>query len=388
MAVIDKEPSFTSGLSAARWCDGEYFANAPRKLGLLRLFMAQMGPDRGRMLWPTFPGVVIVAVNCALLMASYNSGHNILFLCVSLLTSVIAAGALLAYGNTMGLEWRLLPPRAFEAEACGRLVVQVRNRRRLLPALGLVARVEVPGGPKGGDQVPVSFVESGGGVGEGAWLHTPARRGMLRISLGALQTQFPFGFFRATLRGLSTIEVPVWPKPLPYDLRLAAHAASLSGEATVQRLGVGGETLGLRAYRPGDPPRLIHWKVSARVGSLVTRETAAESVLRYALDLEPGPGEWTDKSLDCLCGVALKLAMDLHAQGQLAAYRCRGNWRVLSDASDFDRLRDDLAALDAGPSRGARPQPPRACVVLGFAPNGKGGVSIHANGRTLGGSRD
>ncbi|MCS6852691.1 MAG: DUF58 domain-containing protein [Gemmataceae bacterium] len=50
-----------------------------------------------------------------------------------------------------------------------------------------------------------------------------------------------------------------------------------------RRPGSGAELLDLRDYRPGDPPKMIAWKVSARRGRLITRELESDVPVRCTL---------------------------------------------------------------------------------------------------------
>ena len=49
------------------------------------------------------------------------------------------------------------------------------------------------------------------------------------------------------------------------------------------RPGTGSELLDLRDYLPGDPPKTIAWKVSARRGKLMTKEFESEVPIRCTL---------------------------------------------------------------------------------------------------------
>src|SRR5262249_45207552 len=55
------------------------------------------------------------------------------------------------------------------------------------------------------------------------------------------------------------------------------------GQHRLRRPGGGGELLDLRDYLPGDPPKTIAWKVSARRDRLITKEFESEVPLRCTL---------------------------------------------------------------------------------------------------------
>src|SRR5205807_372769 len=52
------------------------------------------------------------------------------------------------------------------------------------------------------------------------------------------------------------------------------------------RPGTGSELMDLRDYLPGDPPRTIAWKVSARRDRLITKEFESEVPVRCTLFLD------------------------------------------------------------------------------------------------------
>lgn len=58
----------------------------------------------------------------------------------------------------------------------------------------------------------------------------------------------------------------------------------------LQRAGMGSELLELREYVPGDPPKAIAWKVSARRGQLMTREYESEVPVRTTLFVDHSYG--------------------------------------------------------------------------------------------------
>jgi uncharacterized protein (DUF58 family) len=55
-----------------------------------------------------------------------------------------------------------------------------------------------------------------------------------------------------------------------------------------QRLGSGSEVLQLRQYQPGDPPRAIDWKASARSRRLISRDFSEDQQLDIVLGVDAG----------------------------------------------------------------------------------------------------
>ncbi len=100
-------------------------------------------------------------------------------------------------------------------------------------------------------------------------------------------------------RELTVLPVAAQPTPLP-------HLAGLESRRWQPRPGGGfAEQHELREYRPGDPLRSVHWKLTAKTDALIVRE-AMEPVRRLVLvsfDLIDDP-EKLDATLDRLCWLA------------------------------------------------------------------------------------
>lgn len=80
----------------------------------------------------------------------------------------------------------------------------------------------------------------------------------------------------------------------------------------LNRAGMGSELLELREYVPGDPPKLIAWKVSARRGKLMTREYESEVPVRTVIFVDNSTptrlGPWGSRQCDTSSRLAASLA--------------------------------------------------------------------------------
>jgi uncharacterized protein (DUF58 family) len=65
-------------------------------------------------------------------------------------------------------------------------------------------------------------------------------------------------------------------------------ALILRGAQVALQPGTGSEVLQLREYRPGDPPRAIDWKATARVGRIVSRDFSTDQGLQIVLVVDAG----------------------------------------------------------------------------------------------------
>jgi uncharacterized protein (DUF58 family) len=147
--------------------------------------------------------------------------------------------------------------------AHGRLLITNTGR---LPALGFDALDSVDGVPL---RVSVPMLRPGV-PGELAYPVPTVQRGLIKLGPVTLQRRDPLGL--ATRSAPLTGAGWLWVHPkihatqalpvgltLDFDGRLAERAGSTAFSS-------------LREYRPGDDPRAVHWRSTARLGTLVVRE--------------------------------------------------------------------------------------------------------------------
>src|SRR5213078_2943113 len=87
---------------------------------------------------------------------------------------------------------------------------------------------------------------------------------------------FPFGLFVKAARPTGAEDVVVYPRRVAPPAALLRQVGGL-GDAPARRRGRGHDLHDLRTYHAGDDPRLIHWRVTARTGTLTVRELEAET---------------------------------------------------------------------------------------------------------------
>jgi uncharacterized protein (DUF58 family) len=216
----------------------------------------------------------------------------------------LVAGSLLLRHNVDAIEiTRVVAPHV-RVEDQARVGLTVRNTGDRPIAL---ARLE--------DSLPAfpswAAVCENLGPGETAHLETvltAQKRGVYPTGEVRVISGAPFGLTRARRTqsvGAGTIVVPRWvelasfpilePSSFPFE---TLHARA--------RTGAGEEYLGVREYRPGDPPRAVHWRSTARVGRLVVREYQEEMASPVSLVLYgPDRGEAPDSAFEyCVSAVA------------------------------------------------------------------------------------
>jgi uncharacterized protein (DUF58 family) len=373
-----------TGQRAAEWSDPGFFADrVGRSTNFWRLLWFLLLPPDTHRTVATPAGGVLIAVSLGIGIAAYNNANNVLFIALSLMLSSLVLSGVLSWVNFRGLTWRLVLPPHFRAQEPASLHLELSNAKRIVPTYSLLFRARA----RMENTVQQIFfndrLDPGGTAGLD-WIFSPKQRGRETIEIAGVESQFPFGFLRKTAGGSVRHEVLVWPARVDYEFQPPiSQRAHHSGEVQ-RRPGTGADLLGLRAYRPGDAPRLMHWKASARLRQLVVRQTGEEQRAGYYIVLEAGKAIWTEAGqFERLCSLAASLAEDLFKEGKLLGYSVNGEpVQPVKRLGDLQTFLDRLARLEPV----AHPPAPTLAGpnVITFKPGTRQQAYVCLNGQLAG----
>lgn len=251
-------------------------------------------------------GLLYLLVSGLILASAIYTQANLLFWGFGLMIGglVVSAGA--AAVALRGLEVsRIVPTHSAAGEALP-LRYELHNRS-WLPAFAVVLREGWGRGPRGWKKSgPASGAAAGGramlgGPPHGWVLHIgprqhtqtlapcrPRQRGTLRFERIEVSTSFPFSVLHKTVTFPQVDEVLVFPFLYRVRRQLMSNLSVADGDGsqTIDRGGGSEEFFGLREYQPGDSPRMIDWKRTARTGKLVARELTMPSPPKMSLVLD------------------------------------------------------------------------------------------------------
>jgi uncharacterized protein (DUF58 family) len=294
---------------------------------------------------PTGPGFMLAITLMALLVASINYQLNLGYLLTFLLAGSAVIGMHVCHGTLRGLSMRLIAPDPQFMGASATMDVNlVNDRRSTRYSIGLAVLdathedrwtwTDVPA--QGAANVQVAF--------------KPTHRGLQHVPPLTAETRFPLGTFRVWTVWRPAAQVLVYPMPehmpppLPPGEAIAGGAAALRSQNS-------GEFDGVRAYRRGDPLKLVVWKKAAKSlasGSddLVSRDTQQAQRWELWLDFSHAGRHGNtsqvadmEHRLSRLCAWVLQAdKLDLH-------YGLRLPGREISPASGEAHRRRCLEAL-------------------------------------------
>lgn len=372
------------------WTDPDFFAEARQsERRFLPLFFRQFVPARIQKTKLTMTGWILIVVALGIGTAAYNTASNILFLTLSLMLSSLVLSGILSLINFKKLHWELKVPTHLQAGEVGAAEIELKNRKRVFPSMSICFHV---GTSELAGEIRL-YMPSALPAGESTrleWTFTPQRRGSCRIYFRGVGSKFPFGFLDKSFGEAREHSVLVWPARTAYHFSPQPGGRRYLSGLSRRASGLGSDLLNIRGYVPGDPPRLIHWKATARVNKLMVRQLAQEGESGFNLEMDPAQSLWSESLFERLCSVACSLAEDLFHAGRLdSAAVCGEEERIaVRSLRDLHGFFDRIAELSPVPDAEAARQGQGANNQITFRPLGEGGIAIYVDGIQVGQADD
>ncbi len=253
---------------------------------------------------PTRPGFMLAATLLVLLVASINYQLNLGYLLTFLLAGSAVVGMHVCHGTLRGLTMNLLAPDPQFVGASAVISISLHSTRKSvrhgigLAVLGSDQWVWADVPAQGSAQVHVAF--------------KPSSRGLHRVPTLTAETRFPLGTFRVWTVWRPAAQVLVYPLPEAHPPPLPPGEPRAGGAASADRHATG-EYDGVRAYRRGDPLKMVVWKKAAKADELVSRDAQQAQRFELWLDLAQAGSGTLEPKLSRLCAWVLaseKLGLD------------------------------------------------------------------------------
>lgn len=232
--------------------------------------------QRAIYLLPTRAGLLLTLTLAVLLVASINYQLNLGYLLTFLLAGCTAAGVFVGHATLRGLALHLQPVAPVFAGQAAALHITLGNTRRQ-PRIAVGLRVAAQRDTAWVDVPPQAEVT--------VTLALPCPvRGWRELPRLLAETRFPIGAFHIWAHWRPAVRVLVYPRPEVAPPPLPFDAAGATTRAA-QRAPTSETPDTLRAYRSGDPPRMIAWKKFAQIGVPVSRAGTRTQGATLWLDL-------------------------------------------------------------------------------------------------------
>jgi len=281
------------------------------------------------------PGWALLAVVVVLAVAGGTLG----WLELRVAAVVGAVVLLCAIGFTLGRQSYQVTLRMQRRQvvvgdrALGDLIVENTSQRRLLPA-----RIELPVGRR---LASFGLPSLAGRASHVEVFAVPtSRRAVIRIGPARSVRGDPFGLMGREIRWTEILELYVHPRTVPIPGRTGGFIRDLEGWTTAELTNSDVSFHALREYVAGDDRRYVHWKSTARTGTLMVRqfEETRRSHVAVALDLER-TAYGNPEEFELAVSVAGSLAVQaIRDENEVAVITTAGRLRAVSPRRALDEL--------------------------------------------------
>jgi uncharacterized protein (DUF58 family) len=270
---------------------------------------------------PTREGWWFLVATVFIGLGAVNAGLNLLFALWGMMLFLIVASGVLSELVLRGLDVRRAPPPVVHAKTPFLMGIALTNRKRRLPSFSVEVEDLIDGRPI---EKRCYFLKlPAGRTQETAYRHTIARRGRHHLSGLRLATKFPFGLVQKSRDVARAAEVIVYPALVPVSPAVLRGLSVPHGGSRQKWRSRDGDFFGLRDFRPGDDPRDIHWRTTARRGVPFVRESEDDEGSEASVVLDNAAGA-ASEAFEAAVSQAASYALDLLGRGFRVSLVLRG----------------------------------------------------------------
>jgi uncharacterized protein (DUF58 family) len=264
---------------------------------------------------PTREGTAVLLLAAAIFLLATNLMSGLLFVLDALLVSLLLVGVGASLLPLRGISVvRDAPDRGVEGTPVPiEVTVTAAHGGRFL--------IVEDGGPGARARALVPQVSAGRPVSLPLQV-AAVRRGRHALGPVEVTSKGILGLFTSRRRFTAPQTVTIWPRIRPVTPQVLAHLAPALDAHAARRTHLAEDLYGVRDFQPGDSIARIHWRSSARRGSLVVREferpVAAAATIVLDLDRRQAP-ERLDAAVRAAASV-LQAALERRAEVVLVGW--------------------------------------------------------------------
>jgi len=304
-------------------------------------------------------GLVYCTTMLLMGVAAINGQANLLFGIFGLMIGVLLVSGVICRMVLRRLSVTRVLPEYFVAGRPTTLLYQFKNNKKFWPSLS-VTFSETQGTEAFTAQTRVYLLHAAAQMTASVPAEViPKRRGAHQLGAYQLSTSFPFGFIKRAIVRREPDIVLVCPAIGRVSKQLLGMCRSDQRADATVKPSPGGqdEFYGVKEHRPGDNPRWIYWRRSARApGVLVSREMTRVAPPKLLILADTFTSEAAELPERAAVEKALAMAATLGSQALdegLAVGLCAWDgteWAILPTLQGKQQCRDLLGLLARLPS--------------------------------------
>jgi len=286
------------------------------------------------------------ALTVALLATGWIlSYRELMVLAVAMLVCLLGAGVSILLRPELQVQRDVIPNRVSEGDAASG-VITITNVGRRSPTMEATEAI-------GNSSIVLSLPSLAAGAVHTAQYRLPTeRRGAYSIGPLRIGHSDPFRLISVSHSDTAEAMLLVHPRTHTASPIPTGRSQELEGPANVHAPHGGIAFHSLREYQPGDDPRLIHWRSSARTGNLMVRHTVITNEPKLMIVLDTSANPYDDESFEDAVRVAASLVLAGSTKRYPVEFRTTGGIRGSVDANGLGQadVMDKLAAVQPNAS--------------------------------------
>jgi uncharacterized protein (DUF58 family) len=308
-------------------------------------------------------GAVYVAMMLFMGLAAINSQANLLFGVFGLMIGILLVSGVISRLVLKRLAVRRVLPESGCVGQTLTITYEITNRKRFWPSLS-VAIAELDGAEAFTRQPQTYMLHAAPRMTASVpAIVIPKRRGLHELNRYQIATSFPFGFVKRAVTNRHRERLLVHPPIARVDPKLLrmCRSADMTGDTMRPEPSGADEFYGVKDYQPGDNPRWIYWRRSARSGTLVSKQMSRVSPPRVLLLVDTF---LLSRKLDGHAAVERCIAMAaslaiVALEQELSVGLCvwSGEWLMIPPTRGKRHGEDLLSILSRLPANTDRPLP-------------------------------
>ncbi len=229
---------------------------------------------------PTKEGFFFILLSLIIGFAALNTGNNLLYIIFGITLSLVALSGVISMINISSIDINLDSHSDIFALTPGYLWISVKNKKKYVSSYSITINIQENSyyldkvGSEKTEKLRVkSFFKE---------------RGLNKLPEISISTRYPFGFFKKWVStNFEKKDIVVFPRLVQVNSNEDFLENSI-GENNSKRNGGGDELKSFREYNEGDNIKDIHWKVSAKMNKLISKEYFSETRKNIKIDFRPG----------------------------------------------------------------------------------------------------
>ena len=216
----------------------------------------------------TKSGYIYIFITIFIGFAAINTGNNLLYLLTSSLLGFMGISGFFGKRNIENLQISLTFPEDIFANVPFYVKIKVKNNKKFIPSFLIKLKIK-------DSIISIPFINKD----ELQYTSTVLKfknRGFEILDEVHVFSPFPFNFFIRSKSYRINYKILIYPEPKKIDFLNYNAEDNNRGINEISKQGTSGDLIKIREYNESDSIKFIHWKLSGKYKTLMTKVLSSE----------------------------------------------------------------------------------------------------------------